>query len=77
MQGDCLDQAALDTGVDIECVRCQDRPVAGVQNRMNLAQGNALNRNGDLYEYARFTGQIGQAVETTNLTSMTRLILAC
>ena len=39
VQRDRLDQAALDGGVDVERRRLEDRPVAAVEHRVDLATG--------------------------------------
>lgn len=39
MQGNGLDQTALQAGVDVECRGGKDWAVAGIEYRVNLAQG--------------------------------------
>jgi hypothetical protein len=69
VQRNCLDQAALQAGIDVKGRRRQQQTVAAIEHRVNLAQRHAVDRDrdSDLDEDTDLGGQVGQAIEAAHL----------
>ena len=73
VQGDRLHQTALDRGVDVEARGLGDRLVLGIEHRMDLREGDALDRDCDLDEMAAVALEIGQSLEAPDFPSSLRI----
>ena len=67
MQGNRLDEATLQTGVDVKGRRRQQWTVAAIEYRVNLAQRHTIGCDRHLDEDTGLCSQVGQAIKTAHL----------